>query len=176
MVISRLTGDGLEALCRDILVKSLKLLPAGRGVVLLADRNGELHARFVERPSGQSEEEFVVSGDLAREAAESNKSIIVAATSEDPRTTDLFRAGVRSVAVIPLHHSGENLGLLYLDSMEPFGGSSEIGAQLCDLLAGQLSAEIQLARLRLAIERGRAAMAAMARSAGATAPTVVDDD
>lgn len=166
----RLTGGELVALCEDALAKSLKLLPASLGVVLLVGDNGELVPRFVKTSSGRGEEDFIVCSELAQEATKSKKTIIVAATSEDPRTTALVRRGVRSVAAIPLHHSGENLGLLYLDSTEALEGSAEIGAQLCDLLAAQLSAEIQLGRVLATLEKARGG------ATDATGPAVVDDD
>ena len=152
--IHRLTGDTLVALCEEALAKSLRLLPANLGVILLVGDSGELIPRYV-RTSDDRSKDFTMCTELAQEAAKSKSIIMVADTSEDPRTTALFRAGIRSAAAIPLHHSGEDLGLLYLDSTEPLGGFSETGPQLCDMLAGQLSAEIQLARALTALEEAR---------------------
>jgi len=168
----RLAGTDLDDTCKEALIRSMRLLRADRGVMLLADRKGDLVPRYVETSAGRGEEEFVVCKELAEEARTSKQTIIVADTSNDPRTTDLFRAGIRSVAAFPLHHSQETLGLLYLDSTEPLGVFSETEAQICDLLAGQLSAEIQLARAASALLRTRA----YAQAHGVPPPTGAVDD
>ena len=153
----RLTGSDLDALCECALRRSLDLLPASLGVVLLPLGNGEFRATDIQT-SGDRSEDYNLCSELVEEAPTSNRPVIVADTSKDPRTAGLFEQGIRSVAAIPLRHSGESLGFMYLDSTEPLDSTSGVGAQICDLMAGQLSAEIQLARIATVLVETRRAL------------------
>lgn len=144
----------MDALCLQALNTAIELLPASLGVLALANRDGAFVPRCVAGVA-ENEDGLVLSAELVREVASGPSPILVTATAEDTRTTDFVRRGMRSVVVLSLHHSGEALGMIYLGSKVSAEELSEKGLRCCDLIAGQLSAELQCVRVAMALEEAR---------------------
>ena len=118
---------GSEPLQRQLLEPLCEVIPARRGVFLVADQTGEGYSpSFVWNPWGETEQPVRVSRTIVDRVVANRMSILSRHVPQDEgltRSESLISSGVQSVLCVPVVVAGRLLGIIYLetnDSTEPF--------------------------------------------------------
>ncbi len=118
---------GSEPLQRQLLEPLCEVIPARRGVFLVADQTGEGYSpSFVWNPSGRTEGRVRVSRTIVDHVVRDRTAILSRHVAQDidlKGSESLIASGVQSVLCVPLAVADRLLGIIYLetdDSTEPF--------------------------------------------------------
>jgi transcriptional regulator with GAF, ATPase, and Fis domain len=140
----------LDELQGQLLDLIFEVVPAGRGAILLADREGQqfnfLYARL--RQPGQAQL-VRVSRTIARQVLEQGVAILgsdVASSSNLREIESVAASSVRSLLCVPLIVFNRVTGCIYLDSTSPTGRLLEEHLQLVAAIAGISAVALENAR------------------------------
>ncbi|MGA8764176.1 MAG: sigma 54-interacting transcriptional regulator [Candidatus Sulfotelmatobacter sp.] len=140
----------LDELQGQLLDLIFEVVPAGRGAILLADREGQqfnsLYARL--RQPGQAQL-VRVSRTIARQVLEQGIAILgsdVASSSNLREIESVAASSVRSLLCVPLTVFDRVIGCIYLDSATPGGRLQEEHLQLVAAIAGISAVALENAR------------------------------
>ena len=140
----------LDELQGQLLDLIFEVVPAGRGAILLADREGQqfnsLYARL--RQPGQAQL-VRVSRTIARQVLEQGIAILgsdVASSSDLREIESVAASSVRSLLCVPLTVFHRVIGCIYLDSTTSINRLSEDHLQLVAAIAGISAVALENAR------------------------------
>ena len=137
----------VDRLLAKILDTAFLLLPADRGVVLLADDEGNLKPRCVRTKVGNAEAEEVVLSTTIIDTVKRDKAAVLSSdASVDSRFSgahSIIMQGIRSTMAVPLLHSGDLFGIMVLDSQIAANAFTEKDLQLFQNVANQAAISIQ---------------------------------
>jgi PAS domain S-box-containing protein len=129
----------------------LQLTGAGRGYLLLADEEGELHFHVARVRSGEEDYEAEsVSRTLLRQVIESGEPLLTDNAAHDPRMArsgTAARFTLRSVMCAPLILKDAVIGAVYVDNRTRDGMFSQRELQLLSAVTNQISTAIDNASL-----------------------------
>lgn len=111
----------LDEVLQIVMSKAVELMQAERGLIMLLDDNSELQVKsaFNLEQAEMMEEEFKISSSIAKQVAETGKSVYTSDAQEDERYAhkpSVVELHLRSIMCVPLQVQGEVVGVIYLDN------------------------------------------------------------
>ncbi|MBK8169392.1 MAG: FHA domain-containing protein [Sandaracinaceae bacterium] len=147
----------VDRLLAKILDTAFLLLPADRGVVLLADEDGTLKPRCVRTKLGNSQSEEVILSTTIIDTVKRDKAAVLSSdASVDSRFSgahSIIMQGIRSTMAVPLLHSGALFGIMILDSQIAANAFTEKDLQLFQNVANQAAISIQNGLYAMKLEK-----------------------
>jgi adenylate cyclase len=153
----------LDRLLKLIVDRSLELLSADRGVVLLYEGT-ELKARCSRARRG-GPDEFIIPRTVVGQVVKEKVALLTNDAKKDDRFVEsksIIITGIRSSMAVPLLHKQELLGLMMVDSQNP-NAFGEKDLQIFTNIANQASLSITNAALAVRIEEEAIARARFQR-------------
>ncbi|MSP17020.1 MAG: FHA domain-containing protein [Myxococcales bacterium] len=144
----------LDKLLPKIIDKSLQLLGADRGVILMRDTHGEYVPRYMKQKDGR-DDSIVLSRTVIGEVISQRAAVLSSDASMDERFSgahSIIMQGIRSTMTVPLLVGEELLGLMHLDSQIATNAFTEKDLQVFTGIAAQAAVAIENARLAKKIE------------------------
>jgi signal transduction histidine kinase/ActR/RegA family two-component response regulator len=144
----------IDGMLRAVLERSLALVPAARGAILLREASGKLVSRAVLLRDGGSDV-VSVPRSILDEVVAKRVGIVSSDASVDARfsrATSVVTAGVRAALSVPMIHDKDLLGVVYLDAGQA-GVFGERDLEVLAMVAGQTALAVNTARLRARVEQ-----------------------
>ncbi len=144
----------LDKLLPKIIDKSLQLLGADRGVILMRNTHGEYVPRYMKQKDGR-DDSIVLSRTVIGEVISQRAAVLSSDASMDERFSgahSIIMQGIRSTMTVPLLVGEELLGLMHLDSQIATNAFTEKDLQVFTGIAAQAAVAIENARLAKKIE------------------------
>ena len=140
----------LNELQSQLLELIFEIVPAGRGAILLADRDGqEFNSTFARMREPGKTQLVKVSRTVARQVLEQGVAILgsdVPSSDELREVESLASLQIRSLLCVPLTVFQQVIGCIYLDSDSPTGRLHEEHLQLVAAIAGISAVALENAR------------------------------
>ncbi|RME19411.1 MAG: GAF domain-containing protein [Candidatus Zixiibacteriota bacterium] len=111
----------LDDVLQLIMQKSVELMQAERGLIMLLDANGDLQIRSAYNLCQEQmmEEDFQISDSITSQVARTGKSVYASDAQSDDRYShfqSVQELHLRSIMCVPLMVEGKVLGVIYLDN------------------------------------------------------------
>lgn len=158
--LARQIGNELDiqVVLDRILAAAFQLLAADRGIILLADEQGEQQPQALLTRSGKSDASEPVQ--ISKTLVDQVKSTKEAVLSSDAMVDNRFKGahsmimqGIRSSMAVPLLHSDDLLGIMILDSQIATNAFTEKDLQMFQNIANQAAMAVQNSLFARKLER-----------------------
>jgi len=111
----------LDDVLQLVMMKSIELMQAERGLVMLLDENGELQVKAVYNLCREDmvEDEFKISTSIARDVARTGRSVYSSDAQNDDRFAQqqsVIELHLRSIMCVPIKVKDRIFGVCYLDN------------------------------------------------------------
>jgi len=142
----------LEDILQIVMKKAIELLSAERGFIMLLDSGGELQFKTAYNLCKESmaEEDFKISNSIARQVAESGRSVYTSDALSDERYAkqqSVVELHLRSIMCVPLKIKSRVIGVIYLDNSSEAKLFLKSDLYLFELFAAQAAHAIHNATL-----------------------------
>ena len=139
----------LEKAFHRILEHLLEFLKADRGVLLLQEAgSNDVRIRYSLNRAGANGfgEDFLVSRTIVDQVFRERMGLLIDDAREDRRfnpSDSIVHQGIRSALCVPVIHSGETLGAIYLDSIDTKSAFSKDDLQMLTAMAAPAAVQIR---------------------------------
>ncbi|MDX2162672.1 MAG: GAF domain-containing SpoIIE family protein phosphatase [bacterium] len=151
------TSLEFEEVLNMVMDAVMHVTKAQRGVLMMADEAGELHAHVVRGDRDDAENAY--SRTIIHEVVRTRQSLLTNNAQFDQRYKpgeSIIMRGLRAILCAPMLVKGRLVGVIYCDTSLRHGIFTESDLALLDVVAGQAGIAIENARLyRVAVEKGR---------------------
>ncbi|MGB2696653.1 MAG: GAF domain-containing protein, partial [Candidatus Zixiibacteriota bacterium] len=142
----------LDDILQMVMKKSIKLLGAERGFLMLLDSKGNLQFKTAHNicKDSLSKEDLKISMSIANKVAQSGESIYTSDAQKDKRFSkqkSIVELNLKSIMCVPLKSKEKIIGILYLDNSTKKGIFLESDLHLFEVFAGQAAIAIENAKL-----------------------------
>ena len=128
----------IETILDLILERTFEFLDCDRGVILLANRNGDLEPKAYK--SRKKQDKLIISSTLIRHVQKEKTGIISSDIQMDNRfnaADSIVLQGIRSSIAVPILHRDDLLGVMIIDSSEAVNALTEKDLNLVTNIANQ---------------------------------------
>ncbi len=143
----------IDHILERILERTFEFLNCDRGVVLMADADGEFKPRTYKTKRGN--EKLVLSSTLIKQVQAEKAGILSSDASIDNRfkgAHSIIMQGIRSSMAVPIMHKEELLGIMIIDSSVAVNAYTEKDLQLLSNIANQTAQFIKNSQMAKKIE------------------------
>jgi len=142
----------LDEILQMVMKRSIELLQAERGFLMLLDEEGKLQFKTAHNIAKESltQEDFKISMTIANQVAKTGKSIFTSDALQDERFShqkSIVELNLRSIMCVPLKSKAKVVGIVYVDNSSQANVFVQSDLHLFELFASQAALAIENAQL-----------------------------